>query len=145
MTLIICVAVFILIISAIWIWHNLGNVNKNKKILFILFGIIIVYILTLMIYNISGNILYPNEEFKKAISSILILTFTGLNSLIVLPYIAKICDKIKEKEIDKIQVKRKIIIIAIIICAVIWIENAYLKNTQEGIINMYNEVKNAEK
>ena len=35
MTLIIYVAVFILIISAIWIWHNLGNINKNKKIVFI--------------------------------------------------------------------------------------------------------------
>lgn len=145
MTLIIYVAVFILIISAIWIWHNLGNINKNKKIVFILIGLLITYILTLIIYNISGNILYPNEEFKKAISSILILIFTGLNSLIVLPYIAKICDKIKEKEIDKIQVRRKIIIIAIIFGVVLCIENAYLKSTQEGIINMYNEVKNAEK
>ena len=97
-------------------------------------------------YNIaSSNINYPSEEIQKTISDVLILVFTGLNALIFLPLIAKLFDKILEEEIEKQQAKRRMIILLIIFVICIFIEKGYLENTQEGIINIYNEVQNAEK
>ena len=146
MTIIMIVAVLVFIISIVWIWHNLGNIEKPRKIAFIITGLLITYLITVIIYHFSkGNIIYPNEEMEKTVSNILIFVFTGLNSLILLPFIANLFDKILEEEIEKDKAQKRFIIILIIFVVCIFIENGYLKDTQEGIINIYNEVKNAEK
>lgn len=146
MTLIIIGAIFIFLISIIWIWHNLGNIEKPRKIAFILIGLCITYLITIVLYNISStDMTYPSEEIKKTVSNTLILIFTGLNALIFLPFIAYLFDNILEEEIEKNQAQKRMIVIFIIFIVCVFIENGYLKDTQEGIINMYNEVQNAEK
>lgn len=146
MTFIIIGAILIFIVSIIWIWHNLGNIEKPRKITFIVIGLLITYFITLIIYQLTkGSIIYPSEEMQKTVSNTLILVFTGLNSLILLPFTANVFDKILEEEIDKNQAQKRFIIILIVLVACIFIEKGYLKDTQEGIINMYNEVQNAEK
>ena len=146
MTLIIIGAIFIFLISIIWIWHNLGNIEKPRKIAFILIGLCITYLITIVLYNISStDMTYPSEEIKKMVSNTLILIFTGLNALIFLPFIANLFDNILEEEIEKNQAQKRMIVIFIIFIVCVFIENGYLKDTQEGIINMYNEVQNAEK
>lgn len=146
MTFIIIGAILIFIVSIIWIWHNLGNIEKPRKIAFIVIGLLITYFITLIIYQLTkGSIIYPSEEMQKTVSNTLILVFTGLNSLILLPFTANVIDKILEEEIDKNQAQKRFIIILIVLVACIFIEKGYLKDTQEGIINMYNEVQNAEK
>ena len=147
MTVIMIGAVIIFIISFIWVWHNMGNIEKPKKIAFIIIGTGIMYLLTLIIYNIaSPNITYPSEEIKQAVNNVLMIVFTGLNTLIFLPWIANLLDKILEEEIDKDQAKTRIIVLLVILILCIFIEKGYLESTQEGIINIYNnEVQNAEK
>ncbi len=146
MTLIIIGAIFIFLISIIWTWHNLGNIEKPRKIAFILIGLCITYLITIVLYNISStDMTYPSEEIKKMVSNTLILIFTGLNALIFLPFIANLFDNILEEEIEKNQAQKRMIVIFIIFIVCVFIENGYLKDTQEGIINMYNEVQNAEK
>ena len=146
MTLIIVGAILIFVISIIWVWHNLGNMGRTKKITFILVGLLIMYLITVCIYNFSNpDITYPSEEIKKTVSNTLILVFTGLNTLIFLPFIANVFDKILEEEIEIQQAKRRMIILLVIFVICIFIEKGYLENTQEGIINIYNEVQNAEK
>ena len=146
MTLIIIGAIFIFLISIIWIWHNLGNIEKPRKIAFILIGLCITYLITIVLYNISStDMTYPSEEIKKTVSNTLILIFTGLNALIFLPFIAYLFDNILEEEIEKNQAQKRMIVIFIIFVVCVFVENGYLKDTQEGIINMYNEVQNAEK
>lgn len=140
------VAVFIFIISIVWIWHNLGNIEKPRKILFILIGLLIMYLITVLLYHLSSSdITYPSEEVQKTVSNTLILVFTGLNSLILLPFTANVFDKILEEEIEKNQAQKRFIVILIIFLVCIFVETGYLKDTQEGIINIYNEVQNAEK
>ena len=124
--------------------------RKAKKIAFILIGILIIYVFTLILYNIaSTNISYPNEEMQKTVSDTLILVFTSLNVLIFLPFIANVFDKILEEEIEKKQAQKRILILAIIFIICIVVENGYIKSTQEGIINriisINDEVQNAEK
>ena len=147
MTIIMCISMLILIVSIIWVWHNLGNIEKKYKVAFIVAGNVIMYILTLIIYNVSKNgVIYPSDEIKQAISKTLIYIFTGLNSLLLLPYTANIFDNIFEEEADKKTIKKKIIILILIFIVGIGIENNYLKNTQKGIIENYNkEVQNAER
>ena len=139
-------AVFIFIISIVWIWHNLGNIEKPRKILFIFIGLLIMYLITVLLYHLSSSdITYPSEEVQKTVSNTLILVFTGLNSLILLPFTANVFDKILEEEIEKNQAQKRFIVILIIFLVCIFVETGYLKDTQEGIINIYNEVQNAEK
>lgn len=146
MTIIMIAAIFIFIISIVWIWHNLGNIEKPRKILFILIGLLIMYLITVLLYHLSSSdITYPSEEVQKTVSNTLILVFTGLNSLILLPFTANVFDKILEEEIEKNQAQKRFIVILIIFLVCIFVETGYLKDTQEGIINIYNEVQNAEK
>ena len=146
MTLIIIGAILIFVVSIIWMWHNLGNIEKPRKIAFIIIGLLIMYGFTIILYNLSSSdIAYPSEEVEKAVSNTLILVFTGLNALIFLPFIANLVDKILEEEIEKKQAKGRIIILLIIFVICIFVEKGYLESTQEGIINIYNEVQNAEK
>ena len=146
MTIIMIAAVFIFIISIVWIWHNLGNIEKPRKILFIFIGLLIIYLITVLLYHLSSSdITYPSEEVQKTVSNTLIWVFTGLNALIFLPFIANLVDKILGEEIDKKQAKRRIIILLIIFVICVFVEKGYLGSTQEGIINIYNEVQNAEK
>ena len=146
MTIIMIVAVFIFIISIVWIWHNLGNIEKPRKILFILIGLLIMYLITVLLYHLSSSdITYPSEEVQKTVSNTLILVFTGLNSLILLPFTANVFDKILEEEIEKNQAQKRFVVILIIFLLCIFVETGYLKDTQEGIISIYNEVQNAEK
>lgn len=146
MTLIIMGAILIFAVSIIWMWHNLGNIEKTRKVAFIIIGLLIMYGLTVILYNISSsNITYPSDEIQKTVFNTLILVFTGLNALIFLPFIANLLDKILEEEIEKNKVQKRIIILLMIFVICIFVEKGYLESTQEGIINIYNEVQNAEK
>ena len=108
--------------------------------------LLVIYLITLLIYNFSNtNVIYPSEEIQKTVKNTLLIIFTGLNSLIFLPFIANLFDKILEEEIEKDQAKKRIVIILIIFVICIFAEKGYLKSTQEGIINIYNEVQDAEK
>ncbi len=140
-------AILIFMIGIIWIWHNLGNIEKPRKVLFIIIGIFFMYVYTMFIFNmVHLDIPYPNEDVKNVISKTLILIFTGLNTLVILPYSANIVDKIFEEEIERNKANKRIIILVIIFLLCIFVEKGYLKNTQEGIINRYNnEVQNAER
>ena len=138
MTLIIIGAIFIFLISIIWIWHNLGNIEKPRKIAFILIGLCITYLITIVLYNISStDMTYPSEEIKKTVSNTLILIFTGLNALIFLPFIAYLFDNILEEEIEKNQAQKRMIVIFIIFVVCVFVENGYLKDTHTtNIINI---------
>ena len=145
MTLIIIGVILIFVISIVWTWHNLGNIEKPRKVAFIIIGLLITYLVTMFLYNLSNpDITYPSEEIQKTVANTLILVFTGLNALIFLPLIANVLDKILEEEIEKTQAKRRIIIILVIFVVCIFVEKGYLESTQEGIMNIYNEVQNAE-
>lgn len=137
--IIMIVAVYLLMIA--WTWQSLGDIDKKKKVIFIILGIILSYIITMVIFNISQNgINYQSEITKKEVRKILVLLFTSLNSVIFVPYIAKIWNKVKKNEIEDDKLKKRIIgiIIVFIICAIF--ECGYLKDIQNGIINIYSSM-----
>lgn len=131
----ITIAVYALLIA--WTWNNLGGIEKSKKVVIIAVGVLIIYILTLFIFNISKQeIQYNNEEVSAGIKNMLVSVFTGVNSIIVLPLVARLINKINEDDIEKQTFLIRIfgIIVIFIICLVI--ECGYMKSTQQGILKI---------
>ncbi len=131
----ITIAVYALLIA--WTWHNLGGIEKSKKVMIIAIGVLVIYLLTLFIFNISKQeIQYDNEELSTGIKNMLVSVFTGVNGIIVLPLLARLIDKINEDDIEKQSFLIRIfgIIVVFIICLVI--ECGYMKSTQQGILKI---------
>ena len=142
MTIIVIVAIIIYAILITWCWHNLGRIENSKKIIYILVGMIIIFINTNIVYSISKvNIQYPEQQMESTIQNMLVLVFTALNGLIVMPYIAKQLDKIHEKEIEKEKFTKKMLLLVIIFILCLILESGYLKDTQVGILDIYNSLK----
>ena len=142
MIFIIIVAIIVYLILIAWTWHNLDDIEKNKKIIFTIIGLIAMYVITLIIFQISkSGVLYQNIEMQNDIQNILVIVFTGINGIIVMPQIARILEKINKNEIEKNVIKRNIIILVIIFIGCLMFENGYMKDTQEGILEIYNSMK----
>ena len=142
MTIIVIVAIIIYAILITWCWHNLGRIENSKKIIYILVGMIIIFIITNIVYSISKvNIQYPEQQMESTIQNMLVLVFTALNGLIVMPYIAKQLDRIREKEIEKEKFTKKMILLLIVFILCLILESGYLKDTQLGILEIYNSLK----
>ena len=131
------VVFFIYLIAVIWSWKSLTNLSPLKKIIAILAGILIVYIITSILLNISKtNITYPTEEMGQKVTTVLTIVFTAINALII-PIMSKNIVKMQSGEIDIIQFKKKIIAIFLIGIVFLGLECGYLKNTQKEIVNIY--------
>ena len=135
--IIIIMAVYLVLIA--WTWYSLENIEKTKKIAVIAIGVFLTYIITLIIFSISKTgIDYGNIPNQSTMKNILVILFTGINGIVLLPYVAKILGKINENEIEKDVVKRKIVILIIVFIICMFFECGYLKDTQKGMINIYN-------
>lgn len=127
-----------------WTWNNTRDFEKTEqRILFILIGIVILSILTLILFNISKiGVNYPNNDIMKEIRKISLLLFIPINGFLSLPHIASIKTAITlGKETDE-KIKKKIIILGIIFIVGIIIETIYLKDFQNGIIQIVNSKTN---
>ena len=129
----------ILILFAVlilWIWNNVKDFEDNsKRIIFSTVGIIFLFIITFVIFNISKiGITYPSKEVLKQVRRVAILLCVPVNGYLSLPHIAKIISDIKNNSVDDEKSKRRIIILVIIIILAIVFEIFYLKDFQKGII-----------
>ena len=142
MAFIIIIAIIVYLILLAWTWHSLGDIEKNKKIIFIIIGLIIMYIITLIVFQISkSGVVYQKVEMQKDIQNILVMIFTGINGIIVMPQIARILDKINEGETEKNVITKTLVILAIIFIICLILENGYMKDIQKGILGIYNSMK----
>ena len=138
--IIITIAIYIILIT--WSWKSLGNIERNKKIITIAIGIIAIYLITWLVFNISKQgIIYENEQIASSIGKVIIAIFAGVNGLIIMPFIGKLLDKANEDEIEKQVFLRKILIIVVIFLIILWLECGYMKDTQEGILKIYHSMK----
>ena len=117
-----------------WTWSSLGDIDRKKKILITGSGILLI---TLLLFNISKNqIQYPDISAEKYVKNILVIIFTGINSIAILPYAAKMYDKIYEGTIEAQELKKKLVFIIILIILGIFLECGYMKDIQQGILNI---------
>lgn len=126
-----------------WTWNNSKSFQaNNKKITFILVGLAILFIITFIIFSISGiGISYPNNEIMKQVKKIAILIFMPVNGFLSLPHIANIKVEVEKGNYEQEKLKRKIIIFGIVWLILIIFEIIYLKDFQNGIIQILNKNK----
>ena len=135
--IIILIVIILLLILLRWMWHSLGNIEKSTKCACIVGGLIVVYVMTFIIYNISKiGISYESKEAMKLIQTVFVSLFTIINGYIILPYVFKKLEQINNEEIEKEKLNKSIIILLIIILILGIFESLYFGNIQQGILNM---------
>ena len=119
-----------------WTCQSLGFFDKPKKVAYLIIGFIIMYIITLIVFQTTkSEISYQNVRMQKDVQNMIVLLFTGINGLITMPQVGKILDKANEGEKENGRKKLIILLIIFIICLII--ESGYMKSIQEGILSVY--------
>ena len=130
------IIIILFAVLILWIWNNTKDFEKNsKKLKFGTIGILALFIITFIIFNISKiGITYPNKEILKQVRRIAVLLCVPINGYLSLPHIAKIISDIKNNSIEDEKSKKRIIILSVIVVLAIIFEIFYLKDFQRGII-----------
>lgn len=140
MTVIFIIIGILFLVLLGWTWNNLGSIEKPTKVACIIGGIVFVYIITFIIYNISKmGITYESKEAMRLIQTVFVMLFTIINGYIILPFTFKKLDKINNKDIEKDEIKSSIVIVVIIIIILGILESSYFGNLQDSILNMMNK------
>ncbi|MCI8759964.1 MAG: hypothetical protein HFJ34_02385 [Clostridia bacterium] len=138
--LIVTIAIYFILIA--WTWQSLGFIEKTKKVGIILVGTILTYLITLTIFQTTKNqFTYENITMQKQVQNIIVAIFSGINGIIILPQIGKIIDKLKENEIEKPILVKRVVILVILFMLCLIFEIGYMKETQEGIWKVYQAMK----
>ena len=120
-----------------WMWNSLRDIENSKKATFMVAGLIVMYILTFIIFNISkSGVEYKNKESMNMIRTVLVAVFTLVNSYIVLPFTFKRLDRIDKNEMEASKLKKSIIIILAVILVISVFEVSYLNSVQQGIMSI---------
>lgn len=137
--IIVVIALFIVLIG--FTWYRLEAYEGLEKTIYCVAGILISWLITSILFSISSKGMnYINLEVKNEISKILVLVFTPINGIIYMPYIAKIISKLKFDEIDSKEATKKIAILLVVFVVISFVEVAYLKNIQLGILEVATKI-----
>ncbi len=132
--------IYVILIS--WSWQNLGELEKTKKIIYLIIGIIVSYLITLIIFQIAkGSYAIEEADIQNRLQNIVVAIFTGINGMIIMPQIAKIIDKLKEEQIEKQDILKRVAIILVVFITCLVIEGGYMRDTQKGTLKIYQTVK----
>lgn len=137
MQILIIVTIIVMFLVLIgWMWVSLGNnMSKSKKVICMLIGILFSFLVTLIDYKISKiGLTYSKEIVEKRTELIYVLLYTIINGYILLPYLFRLFEKVKLKEIEIEGFKKRILIIAIVFILLIIGECNYFKNAQIKIL-----------
>lgn len=138
--IIVTIAIYFMLIA--WTWQSLGLIGKTRKVAFILIGIIFMYLITLIAFQITkGEIKYENLEMQKQVQNMIVAIFSGINGMIVMPQVGKMLDKINENEIEKQELVKRIGILVIVFIICLIFEIGYMKEIQRGILKVYQSMK----
>lgn len=138
---IIILVLFLVLIS--WMWNSLGHIEKKTKSISIIIGLLIVYVLTFIIFNISKiGVDYNDKYVMQVIRNIFVILFTVVNGYIILPYIFTKLEHINNNEIKKEKLIKSMIIFIIIVLIIFAFEVIYLRNMQYGIFDIMNKMMN---
>ena len=140
--LITIISIILFFVLGIIIYNGLNGIELKYKIIIFLIEIFLCFVVTIILFNISSiGIEYPNSKSKTIAMKTLVLIFTPINGILLLPNVTRIINESKNEEITKEEFGKKIKKFLITFIILIIIEFIYLKNTQNGILNNYNMIK----
>ena len=140
--LITIISIILFFVLGIIIYNGLNGIELKYKIIIFLIEILLCFVVTIILFNISSiGIEYPNSKSKTIAMKTLVLIFTPINGILLLPNVTRIINESKNEKITKEECVKKIKKFLITFIILIIIEFIYLKNTQNGILNNYNMIK----
>ncbi len=137
MTFIVIGTIIVYVLVIAWVWNSLEDTEVPKKLLVIFAGIVVIFLITQIVFLISKNeITYENNNIEKSVEKVIVLLFTGVNSLI-LPFVFKTFKKKINGEIEDNVFKIRILLTCIIFLICLFLECGYMTDIQEGILRIY--------
>lgn len=127
------------------IYHSFGKrMKKDKKIKTTLIIIGAMYIITLIVYLLSGigvEKVQKNESFR----TYLMMVFVPVNIIIIIPYSVYSFMQTQEKKISKEKLNKRLLIVEIVAIVILIIEFFYFRSSQKNLKELsdelsYNEV-----
>lgn len=138
MALILFFTLILNIVAIVLIYNCLSNIEKKERIVVIAIGISIVYVLTSFIYWISTRNVAIKEVAERG-KDIITFLFVPINSIIVLPLMAKSYNKYKIGHLALDKLRNRGIVLGAILLIVLIIECLYFKDIQNGVITLIEE------
>ena len=124
------IAIFAINIFAIALNYKiLKEKDKNKILMFIIVEEIILLIIGKIIFNIATKNI--DKDVSSTSQNTILFIFQGMNMIIISSPLAKILDDNKNKSFSK-----RITIWIIVTIIIIVLECIYIKNIENGILNM---------
>lgn len=139
--------IFILNVVAIVLTYKfLPDMEKRDRIIFVGVGIAIIYMLTSLVYWISTKNV-KIEEVSNMGKNIITFMFVPINSIAVLPIIAKSYNKYKIGRLAADKLRNRVIAISIPLIIILIVECVYFKNIQDSVVKLIeqNAASNADK
>lgn len=138
--LIYIIIALLFVVLIFWTWNNTKEYEEiTKRITYIVIGILAMLLITLIDFTISKiGITYPKAEMVKQVRKMSVLLFTPINGFFSLPHIATIKTQIELKKVENDKIKKKIIILGIIFIIATIVEINFIKEFQNGIIQILN-------
>ena len=141
-TIITVISIILFLVLSIIIYNGLNGMNQKNKIIIFFIEIIVCFVFTTILFNLSSiGIEYLNSKNKGIAMRTLVAIFTPINGIILLPNITRIINESQNGEINKEECKKRLKKSLIVFILLVIIEFVYLKNTQIGILNNYNMQK----
>ncbi len=126
---------FLVLIS--WTYRSLESMEINRKVLWIVAELFVVWIATFITYHISKNTIeYPNDTVMGYVQNILVFLFTGINGLFVMPFFSRGVEALYQESASKEQIVHRTLISLAILVVLLVLECGYMTNTQEGILRV---------
>ena len=133
--MIIFVSIILLNIVAILLtYHSLSDFEQKERVIFIVIGIAIMYMLTSFVYWLSTKGVEIKEVSESAKNTITLM-FVPINSIIILPLFARSYQKYKLGNLAPNKFRNRVVIFGIILLIILIIECSYFRDIQEGVIN----------
>ncbi len=130
------------IVSIVLMYYSLGDLGKKEKLIYIVVGTAVMYIITSIVYWFSTRGIEVTEVSERG-KDLITFLFVPINGIIILPLLAKSYSKLKYGNLDKSVFLKRGIVLAVILLIVLIIECIYFKNIQQEVVNMLNAQENS--
>lgn len=133
--IIVVIALFIVLVG--FTWYRLEAFEGMERVIFCAAGILVCWLITSILFSLSARGMnYITDEVRHEVSKILVMVFTPINGIVLMPYIAKVFSNTKFDEISKKEAVQKLFKLLIVFVIISVIEVMYLKNIQLGILDV---------
>ena len=141
MPIIILFILILNVVSILLMYRSLNAREPKEKLLFIVIGTALMYVLTSIVYWISTRNIEITEVSDLG-KDLIIFLFVPINGIIVLPLFARSYCKFKDGGISNTVLRNRGIVLGVILLILLIVECTYFENIQKQVVNMINERNN---